>query len=160
MPSRSDLLVGQIAIDKGFISREQLDECLRLQEQNPTWKQVGMILLDKKFLTEEELEIALEIQRKNLERSVDNTDLKLKDLLFGRLVVARRLATQSQVNECLREQEQIERMGIFLRLGEMMVKKGYISEANMKKIVDYQNRKLSDFRKEALGDGEGEEEEA
>lgn len=162
MPSRSDLLVGQIAIDKGFISREQLDECLRLQGQSPTWKQVGMILLDKKFLNEEELEIALEIQRKNLERSVDNTDLKLKDLLFGRLVVARRLATQGQVNECLREQEQIERMGIFLRLGEMMVKKGYISDANMKKIVDYQNRKLADFRKEALGEGEekgGEEEE-
>jgi hypothetical protein len=153
MPSRSDLLVGQIAIEKGFISREQLDECLRLQEQNPSWKQVGMILLDKKYITEEELDIALQIQKKNLERYVDNTDLKLKDLLFGRIVVARRLATQGQVNECLREQEQIERMGIFLRLGEIMVRKGYLAADSQKKILDYQNRKLAEFRKEALADG-------
>ena len=110
-----------------------------------------MILLDQKCITEEELEIALEIQKKSLEATIDNTELKLKDILFGRIVVSKRLATQSQVNECLREQERIERMGMFLRLGEIMVKKGYLSEENMRDCLDYQNRKLEEFRKEALG---------
>ncbi|MHC5035771.1 MAG: hypothetical protein ACYTHM_00515 [Planctomycetota bacterium] len=152
MPSRSDLLLGQIALDKGFISQDDLDECLRIQETNPEWKQLGMILLDKKLISEEDLEIALEIQKKNLESNIDNTDLKLKDILFGRIVITRRLATQSQVNECLREQERIERMGIFLRLGEIMIRKGYLSETHSDEIIEYQNAKLDEFRKEALGD--------
>ncbi|MHC4601073.1 MAG: hypothetical protein ACYS47_18930 [Planctomycetota bacterium] len=123
MASRTDLLLGQIALEKGFISQDQLDECLRLQESEPQWKQLGMILLDREFISEEDLDIVLEIQRKSLEKNVDNTELKLKDVLFGRIVVSNRLATQGQVNECLREQERIERMGMFLRLGEIMVRR-------------------------------------
>jgi hypothetical protein len=152
MPSRTDLLLGQIALEKGFISQDQLDECLRLQEKQPQWKQLGMILLDRQFISEEDLDIALEIQRKSLEKNIDNTELKLKDVLFGRIVVSNRLATQGQVNECLREQERIERMGMFLRLGEIMVRKGYILEDNMNQILSYQNEKLDEFRRETLGD--------
>lgn len=153
MKSRTDLLLGQIALDRGLISQEQLDAALKAQEESPQWKQLGMIFLDQKFMTEEELELVLEVQRKNLESTIDNTDLKLKDVLFGRIVVARRLATQGQVNVCLREQEQIERMGIFLRLGEIMVKKGFLSQQSMEEILGYQNKKLEEFREEALGDG-------
>ncbi len=115
MASRTDLLLGQIALDKGFISQDQLDECLHAQEKSPQWKQLGMIFLDRDFISEEDLEIVLEIQRKNLDKTVDNLELKLKDVLFGRIVISNRLATQGQVNECLRELERIERMGMFLR---------------------------------------------
>ncbi len=152
MTSRTDLLLGQIALEKGFISQDELDECLRDQESGPQWRQLGMILLDKDYITEDDLEIALEIQRRNLEKTVDNTELKLKDVLFGRIVVSRRLATQSQVNECLREQERIERMGMFLRLGEIMVKKGYLDQENMNEILGYQNQKLDEFRRETMGE--------
>jgi hypothetical protein len=154
MASRTDLLLGQIALDKGFISQTQLDECLRLQEAGPQWKQLGMILLDRECITEDDLDIVLEIQRKSLEKNVDNTELKLKDVLFGRIVVSNRLATQGQVNECLREQERIERMGMFLRLGEIMVRKGYLNDDNMTEILSYQNEKLDEFRRETLGDGD------
>ena len=152
MTSRTDLLLGQIALEKGFISQDQLDECLRLQESSPQWKQLGMIFLDREFISEEDLDIVLEIQRKSLEKNIDNTELKLKDVLFGRIVVSHRLATQGQVNECLREQERIERMGMFLRLGEIMVRKGYLNDEHMKEILTYQNERLDEFRREALGD--------
>ncbi|MHC4778734.1 MAG: hypothetical protein ACYTFG_09190 [Planctomycetota bacterium] len=152
MASRTDLLLGQIALEKGFISQDQLDECLKVQESNPQWKQLGMIFLDSEFISEEDLEIVLEIQRKNLEKNLDNSELKLKDVLFGRIVVSSRFATQGQVNECLREQERIERMGMFMRLGEILVKKGYLSDENMSEILSYQNEKLEEFRQDALGE--------
>ena len=154
MPSRTDLLLGQIALDRGFISQDQLDECLKAQEKNPQWKQLGMIFLDRDFISEDDLEIVLEIQRKSLDKSVDNSELKLKDVLFGRIVVSSRFATQGQVNECLREQERIERMGMFLRLGEILVKKGYLNDDNMAEILGYQDGKLEEFRREALGESE------
>lgn len=152
MPSRTDLLLGQIALEKGFITQDHLDECLKVQEREPTWRQLGMILLDRQYITEEDLEIVLEIQRRSLDANVDNTELKLKDMLFGRIVLTRRLVTQSQVNECLREQERIERMGIFLRLGEIMVRKGYVSDQQMQDALGYQNQKLEEFRRETLGE--------
>ena len=152
MASRTDLLFGQIALEKGFISAEDLDECLRTQEKASQWKQLGMIMLDRNLISEAELEIVLEIQRHNLETTIDNSELKLKDVLFGRLVVSRRYASQGQVNECLREQERIERRGMFLRLGEIMVRKGYISEDAMDEILGFQNQKLEEFRRETLGE--------
>ena len=152
MTSRTDLLLGQIALDKGFITQDDLDACLKAQEQDAQWRQLGMILLDRNCLSEDELEVALEIQKKSLEKTFDNSEIKLKDVLFGRIVVSKRLATQSQVNECLREQERIERMGMFLRLGEILAKKGYLSEAQMEEILAYQNQKLEEFRKQTLGE--------
>ena len=151
MASRPDLLLGQIALEKGFISRKQLDECLKLQADSAKWKQLGMILLDRKYISEDDLEIVLEIQRRNLETVVDNTELKLKDVLLGRMVVARRLATQGQVNACLREQEHIERMGMFLRLGEILVRKGFVSDEGMAELLEEQQKRLEEFRQEALG---------
>lgn len=157
MPSRSDLLLGQIAVDKGFIDHEQLSECLKLQERyenTETPKHLGLILLEKNFLDEEELEIALKVQSQKLNESVDNTDLKLKDLLIGQIAVNLKLATRSQVDDCLREQAKIEDMGVFLRLGELMVKKGHLSGEQLDELLAYQQNLLDNFRKEALADEE------
>jgi hypothetical protein len=153
MPSRSDLLLGQIVLDRGFIDNSQLVECLKLQEsyeKTETPKHLGLILLEKQFLDEEELELALEVQGQKLNENVDNTDLKLKDLLLGQIAVNRRLLTRSQVDECLREQGRIEEVGVFLRLGEIMVKKGHLAEENLAQLLDYQKNLLDTFRQEAL----------
>ena len=60
--------------------------------------------------------------------------------------MARKLATQGQVNECLREQARIEDMGMFLRLGEILVRKGYLTTEQTDEIAAYQKKQL-----EALG---------
>jgi hypothetical protein len=158
MPSRSDLLLGQIAVEKGFINKQQLTECLKLQEtfeDTETPKHLGLILLEKQYIDEEELELALEMQRHRLNENVDNTDLKLKDLLIGQIAVRQKLTTRNQVDECLREQAKIEELGIFLRLGEILVKKGFISSDQLENILSYQKELQDNFRKDALPEGEG-----
>lgn len=153
MPSRSDLLLGKIAVEKGFISEKQLDECLKAQEKyekSTTPKHLGLILLEKEFVDEDELELALEVQRQKMNQNIDNSELKLKDLLIGQIAVNLKLATRSEVDECLREQAKIENMGVFLRVGEIMVKKNFLTQEQVDEILDYQKGLLENFRKEAF----------
>ncbi len=153
MPSRSDLLLGQIAVEKGFISEKQLGECLKAQEKyekSKTPKHLGLILLEKEFLDEEELDLALEIQRQKLNRKADNTDVKLKDLLIGQIAVNLKLVKRAEVDDCIREQAKIESLGIFLRLGEIMIKKGFLTQEQVDEILEYQRNLIDNFKKEAM----------
>lgn len=159
MPSRADLLLGQIAVEKGFISEKQLAECLKAQEKyekTRTPKHLGLILLEKEYVDEDELDLALEVQRQKMNKNVDNSDMKLKDLLIGQIAVNLKLATRLQVDECLREQAKIEGLGIFLRLGEIMIKKGFLSQEQVDEILSYQKGLLENFRKDVLGTEESE----
>ena len=45
--------IGELLVEKGLISREQLDEALR--EQTATGKKLGQVLIDLKLITEDEL---------------------------------------------------------------------------------------------------------
>lgn len=145
MATARDILFGQIALERGILTRAQLDEALKRQEAGDR-RQLGMILVEAGHVDEEELELVLSVQRERLARAPDNSAGKLSDVLFGRLIVARKLATQGQVNECLREQARIEDMGMFLRLGEILVRKGYLTTEQTDEIAAYQRKQI-----EALG---------
>jgi hypothetical protein len=147
MPDARDILFGQIAIEKDLVTQEQLDAALK-QQSGGDARQLGMILIESGHLDEHELDIVLEVQRERLARTArtaDNSTSKLSDVLFGRLVVARKLATQSQVNECIREQASLEAMGMFMRVGEILVKKGYLTEAQIEEVAAYQKQQLESF---------------
>ena len=53
-----DALLGQLAVDAGLLSQDQLAECIRIRES--TGRPLGAILLEKGFLTDESLEKLLE----------------------------------------------------------------------------------------------------
>ena len=147
MPDARDILFGQIALEKALVSQEQLDAALKQQEGGDA-RQLGMILIETGHLDEDELDIVLEVQRERLARTANNSTSKLSDVLFGRLVVARKLATQGQVNECIREQASLESMGMFVRLGEILVKKGYLNEPQVEEVAAYQKKQLDSFETE------------
>lgn len=144
MPEHRDILFGQIALERGLVTKAQLDEVLARQEQGDG-RQIGMLLIDAGHLQEDELEMVLTVQRERLARTAENSTAKLSDVLFGRLVVARKLATQGQVNECIREQAKLEHMGLFMRLGEMLTKKGYCTTAQIDELIAYQRAQIQRF---------------
>ncbi|MCI0342620.1 MAG: hypothetical protein L0216_16010 [Planctomycetales bacterium] len=144
MATPRDLLFGQIALERGFITKQQLDESIRAQEARDA-RQIGLILLEKGHISEEELEAILAVQRERLARTAESSAAKLSDHLYGRLVVSRKLATQRQVNECLRHQALIEEMGILMRLGEILARKGYLTQAQADEVFQYQKQQLSQF---------------
>ena len=144
MADNRDILFGQIALERGLVTQAQLDDALAKQEGGDR-RQLGMLLIEAGSLHEDELDMVLGVQRERLARTAENSNAKLSDVLFGRLVVARKLATKGQLNECLREQAKIEQMGMFLRLGEILVKKGYCSQEQVEELATYQREQLDSF---------------
>ena len=142
MTDTRDILFGQIALERGLITQAQLDGALAKQDGGDQ-RQIGMLLLEDETIDESELDLVLDVQRERLARTAENSELKLSDILYGRLVAARKLATQGQVSECLREQAKLESMGMFLRLGEILVKKGYLTQEAADEIGAYQREQLS-----------------
>src|SRR5687768_12973372 len=100
---QGDLLLGQIAIREGVITREQLFDCLQAQERNPS-RSIGSIMVSRGYLRQEDVDRLVEIQVKAFERNGDGPDSGRRGALIGRILVNRGLATEYQVNEALRLQ--------------------------------------------------------
>lgn len=60
--------------------------------------------------------------------------------LFGRLVVARGLASDAQVEACLAEQRELTRKGDLTRLGELLVRRGLLQPAQVEALLREQER--------------------
>ncbi|MCK4909397.1 MAG: hypothetical protein KAS70_05820 [Planctomycetes bacterium] len=141
MVTESDLIFGEIAIKTGLVTAEQIDECIKIQQSLTAWKPIGLVLLEKKYLSEEQLQTIIDIQRRNLEaRAIQVRHIK-EDNIFGRLAVKLGLLTEQEVEECLGVQLMMQD-DYFLRLGEIMVNKGYLSQDDVDTVLDYQSAQI------------------
>ena len=62
---------------------------------------------------------------------------------FGRLAIARGMATPAQVEESLRAMKKLADLGMREKLGSVMVKKGYLSRGEVAQILDMQGKRAS-----------------
>src|SRR2546426_12816865 len=108
---RVDLLIGKIALGEGLITREQLFDCLQAQERNPS-RSLGSIMVSRGYLTGENVERLVELQKKAFDTPADGAPANQRSILFGKILVDRGLATEYQVNECLRLQGRMGELGI------------------------------------------------
>jgi signal transduction histidine kinase len=100
--------LGEMLMEKGYMSAGQRDMVLRVQQTN----------LDRP--------------------SPYDPDKKLADTILGGLAVSRGLLREEQVNECLREQALLESEGKPALLGELLVKKGYLKVAQILELLAQQ----------------------
>ncbi|MBI3099420.1 MAG: hypothetical protein HYY93_14510 [Planctomycetes bacterium] len=142
MAETGDVLFGKIAIQMGVVTQAQMDECISAQAATDPPKPLGEILYQKGYVTFEQLTQILETQRRNLAELEPNTRLKKEDVLFGRVVVREGLSTPAEVNECLRAQAALEQQGTTLQLGEIMVRGGYLSAAQVRRILERQKKRI------------------
>ena len=145
MGIRENILFGEIALQMGVLTPEQLNDCIDIQEKEKFPRQLGIILIEKGYLDSSTVEKILEEQQKNLLKHMDNTQKKQRSLLFGQMAISRGFITQGQLNESIREQAKIERMGIFMHLGEIFVKKGFMSEEQTHQILKEQKNILAEI---------------
>src|SRR6516165_9633663 len=101
--ARGDLLLGKIALREGLITREQLFDCLQAQERNPS-RSLGSIMISRGYLRNEDVDRLVAIQRRAFEATPEGAVANRHTALFGKILVDRGLATEYQVNECLRLQ--------------------------------------------------------
>ncbi len=157
MPNEEDILLGRIALAGGLITRKQLDECLSQLDERESDSLVA-ILLRNNYLTRNQVESILEIQGRDPGREMPTTPEDTRQMyenssmpLFGKVVLKQNLATKRQVKECLKIQRELEMEGKVYRLGELMVKKGYLDREEVQKILRTQYKKI--LRCSACGAG-------
>jgi hypothetical protein len=142
MGANNRLLVGQIAVELGFLTREQLQECIDLQAGQVQPKPIGTLLVENGFLPQERLATVLEEQKRRLQESLPYAPTQRGAIAFGRLIVERGLVKQEQVNEALRAQQDLADRGIRKRLGELLVEAGHLSAEAVPDILKAQGKVL------------------
>ena len=108
-------------IEKGYITPEQKDIILKVQEAN--------------------------LKRP----SPHNPDKSLADTILGGLIVSRGLLKEEQVNECLREQALLESEGKPVLLGELLVQKGYLTIAQILDVLEQQHSSVEGAARGRIG---------
>ena len=142
MGANNRLLVGQIAVELGFLTREQLQECIDLQAGQVQPKPIGTLLVENGFLTPDRLAGVLEEQKRRLQESLPYAPAQRGAVAFGRLIVDRGLVSQEHVNEALRAQQDLADRGIRKRLGELLVEAGHLKPDDVPGILKTQGKVL------------------
>lgn len=94
-----ELMLGTLALKAGYITRKQLDECLREQQAARGRGQLlplGQLLVRKKYLKERSLVFLLQ--------NHEYVDQRSDDKLFGQIAVANGLISQKDLDACLDKQ--------------------------------------------------------
>lgn len=133
--SASHMLFGRLAIRRGWVTAKQLEDCLKLQARMGVPVQLGMLLVERGLLKLEQVQTLLMEQERRLRRRHKSEGQGVHDVLFGTAVVQQGLATEFEVNACLREQAKMEERGINLRLGEVLVRRGILTPPQVESVL-------------------------
>jgi predicted RNA-binding Zn-ribbon protein involved in translation (DUF1610 family) len=154
--SIKDLLLGQLAVEKGFVTKTQLAEIMKEQHggasQDPnatvnpskSIRPLGTLLLSKGYLKERDLVALLEEQGRRLEAVKNVQKLQKVDYLFGQLLVKNNLATMLQINKCLEIQLKMAEKGVtpIPRLGELLVDHGFVDKKTVADVLKMQDKDI------------------
>jgi predicted RNA-binding Zn-ribbon protein involved in translation (DUF1610 family) len=154
--SIKDLLLGQLAVEKGFVTKAQLAEIMKDQHGggtvdpnatvNPSKsvRPLGTLLMSKGYLKEKDLVGLLEEQGRRLEAVKNVQKLQKVDYLFGQLLVKHNLATMLQINKCLEIQLKMAEKGVtpIPRLGELLVEHGFVDKKTVADVLKMQDKDI------------------
>jgi predicted Ser/Thr protein kinase/tetratricopeptide (TPR) repeat protein len=147
MPNVTDGLVGKLALQRGWISSEQLKDALAEQsasEREGLRKPLGVILVAKAGLSEERLVELLHEQKRLLEIRAGETAERREDHLFGQILVKRGAATPEQVHQALRVQAERAERGEnpVPRLGQILMEMGVSTPPGIQDVLKKQTKAL------------------
>lgn len=141
MTSLDDETLGKIALERGFLTLAELEDCLRQQERMTEKLPLGNILVRRGFLTQPALDQIAAAHAPG--KPAAEADPALADSLFGRILIRQKRVTLEQVKECLELQRRF--LGEFrfpLRLGEIMVRRGYLTRKQVLEVLKEQQKQV------------------
>lgn len=148
-PIPRERLFGHIAVQLGFLTRERLELALRLQQASHPPLPLGTLLLNDGALSLRQVQRVLEEQEARGVppggAAADTETVQApnpRETRFGKTLLRERLATEAQVEEALRLQEKFAHRGVQVRLGEILVDKGYLSPEAVLRALALQNKRI------------------
>ena len=148
-----DILFGQLAIREGYITKEDLLSCLRIQMRADKFLKkhcpLGEIMFFREILGPKEY---YELLKLSLVAEEDETVLTLAAPLFGEILVQRNFVSLDQLLECLDIQQMAEIKGLPHRLlGEIMLERGYLNETQLQEALDLTQEESLRMKREGKG---------
>jgi len=145
MATNDEILFGRIAVLSKFVTQEEVDICLELQEKHRADSpdevpHLGTVLVTQGFLSEREKRAILQVQKENLQRKDSGANARRQERVFGYLVMKLGYSTEEQVFECVREQARLQRFNLVFKLGEVFVSKGYLSHDQVTEVLALQDK--------------------
>ncbi|MBI3272726.1 MAG: redoxin domain-containing protein [Planctomycetes bacterium] len=141
MSDSGDILLGKLAVQTGLVTASQLARLLREQESGVA-KPLGQLLLERGFVTQEQLEELLRRQAANLAAPSSDSPLRRQESLLGAEAVRRGWLTQEQVHAAIRQQGLDEAAGRPRRLGEILVERKLLTQAQVVDLLARQGKAL------------------
>jgi hypothetical protein len=145
MSTFEEHLFGRIAVLNGFLTMDQLQECLTAQRSATSSNrlQIGEILLSKGYLTKEQLGNILDIRRKKLRMMLrDSNELVRTEKVFGQLALRKGLVTLDRLETALLEQQRLARMNLHISVGEILVALKFMKVDEVLEILSVQNKRI------------------
>lgn len=121
---KSDMAFGEIAIEKGYITREELEASLKIQAEDDVLKTghrpIGRIMLNEGFITLQQVG--------NVLKSMDRFHEKETDKGFGEIAIEMGFTTRDQLDDALRTQtNEYGSTGKRKSIGRILLNKGLIT---------------------------------
>lgn len=133
--AESGIRQAKIAVEQGMVKRETADRVLALATAPTSSISVGELLLQLGHISEEQFKRLMALSHVH-DVPEDPSDREL----FGEAVVSRGLATPDQVADALREQAELAGEGTFRNLGEILVARGVLKNAQVKELLGEQDQ--------------------
>ena len=141
----SSLLLGRIAVEKGYLGWEDLDRCVREQDPDPLVRParrgapLGELLVSHGCLSTAQLTDVLGEQQRRLQARAGGAD-RQEDALFGQLAVRERMVGREEVNAALRTQAAMAERGAreIPRLGRLLVERGHLAPEDVVHVLSRQ----------------------
>src|SRR5690349_17145074 len=103
-PVTSNRKIGELLVEEGLITVEQLQEALAAQKKQPVYMPIGEVCVDLKLISREQLKTVLSRHKKRIP--------------LGELLTNLGLVSSDQVEESLKEQKKSGK-----KLGEILIQK-------------------------------------
>lgn len=154
MPSRKDLILGRIMIERSLVTEQQLEECFQAQLVSPADPNATLgtsntrplvnVALERGYIKQAVAAELLEEQLRRLRIIENHEKMARGELALGQLLVRNKKATQIQINKCLEIQQRMAQQGKspVPRLGELLIEHGYVDARTIQDLLRQQKKDL------------------
>lgn len=144
MSNFEEHLFGRIAVLKGYLTVEQLHECLEIQRasRSESPPRIGEILRSKGYLTSGQLDDILDVRRKKFRKMLRNSEELLHaERTFRQHALAERLVSLRDMEAAVLEQRRLHRKNIQVAIWEVLVSRGALEVDEVFSLLARQGRR-------------------
>ncbi len=132
-----DRLLGSLAVREGYVSAQQVEECVSLQKKGTVSKKLGEILIEKGYITPTRLSAILDIQSRQVRIVAADP---ARGGLFGQIALDLGFVPADKIEQALQEQAVLSRSGSPAMLGQILLRKGWLQTGQFLEILKVQRR--------------------